>query len=56
MNIKYEARQHSMVNKYAWIMSNGKDTYYTDSDVIVSNAQDNGYQIIAEYIDGYQTK
>jgi hypothetical protein len=55
MTINEQARRHSTINRYAWVLTNGTDTYYTDSEELVSRDQDKGYCIIAEYIEGYQT-
>lgn len=57
MNIKTirtHAKEHSMIHRYAWILSNGADTFYTDSDELTQKYVEAGYICIGEYYDGYK--
>ncbi len=55
MTIYKQAQLHSIFNGYAWVLTNGINTFYTDSDVLTQRYTDRGYTIIAEFIDGYRT-
>ena len=48
------ACEHSIIHKYAFVLSNGTDTFYTDTDELVSRYTDTGYNVIAEYYEGYK--
>lgn len=55
MTLYKQAQRHSVINGYAWVLTNGTNTYYTDSDVLTQRDTGRGYTIIAEYIDGDRT-
>jgi len=47
-----QAQKHSEINKWAWVVKEGKEIYFTDSDEIT---QKDGIEIVAEFLYGKQT-
>ena len=51
-SILKQAQRHSEINKWAWVVNEGQETYFTDSDEIT---QKDGIEIVAEFLNGEQT-